>query len=124
MPTQGAAGLKKHGVGSSSAAVHGFRYNARVLARHIAEKLGVSVPRQTVARRDIVPFLQRELTRAPELWAQKSYLARVVYEDGETAVVPLTDFIDHPRSGMHRRDDRDERARESSTPSSTGPSAT
>jgi thioredoxin reductase len=97
--TQGAAGLKKHGVGSSSAAVHGFRYNARVLARHIAEKLGVSVPRQTVARRELVPFLQRELTRAPELWAQKSYLARVVYEDGETAVVPLTDFIDHPRAG-------------------------
>jgi thioredoxin reductase len=97
--TQGAAGLKKHGVGSSSAAVHGFRYNARVLARHIAERLGVPVPRESVARRDLVPFLLRELTRAPELWAQKSYLARVVYADGETAILPLSDFVDHPRSG-------------------------
>jgi hypothetical protein len=59
----------------------------------------VNVPRQTVARPDLVPFLQRELTRAPELWAQKSYLARVVYDDGETTVLPLSDFIDHPRSG-------------------------
>jgi thioredoxin reductase len=93
------AGLKKHGVGSSSAAVHGFRYNARVLARHIADKLGVTVQRETVARRELIPFLQRELTRAPELWAQKSYLARVVYDDGETTVLPLSDFIDHPCSG-------------------------
>jgi thioredoxin reductase len=97
--TQGAAGLKKHGVGSSSAAVHGFRYNARVLARHIAETLGVTVTRETVPRRELVPFLLWELTHAPELWAQKSYLARVVYDDGETAIVPLSDFIDHPRSG-------------------------
>ena len=97
--TQGAAGLKKHGVGSSSAAVHGFRYNARVLARHIAERLGVPVRRESVARRDLVPFLLRELTRAPELWAQKAYLARVVYADGETAILPLSDFVDHPRSG-------------------------
>jgi thioredoxin reductase len=97
--TQGAAGLKKHGVGSSSVAVHGFRYNARVLARHIAETLGVNLPRERVPRGELVSFLQHELTRAPELWAQKSYLARVVYADGETAVLPLSDFIDHPRSG-------------------------
>ena len=31
--TQGAAGLRKHGVGAASPAVHGFRYNARVMAR-------------------------------------------------------------------------------------------
>jgi hypothetical protein len=79
--------------------VHGFRYNARVLARHVAERLGVQVARESVPRRELVPFLLRELTRAPELWAQKSYLARVVYDDGETAILPLTDFVDHPQSG-------------------------
>jgi thioredoxin reductase len=97
--TQGAAGLRKHGIGGSSAAVHGFRYNARVLARHIAERLGAPVPRETVARADLVPFLTGELTRAPELWAQKAYLARVVYQDGETDVLPLADFVDRPRAG-------------------------
>src|SRR5207237_10038 len=35
--TQGSAGLKKHGVPSNSGAVQGYRYNARVLARHLAE---------------------------------------------------------------------------------------
>ena len=34
---QGAKGLQKHGVPSNSGAVHGARYNARVLARRIAE---------------------------------------------------------------------------------------
>ena len=34
--SQGAAGLKKHGQPSNSGAVHGARYNARLLARHIA----------------------------------------------------------------------------------------
>jgi hypothetical protein len=64
--TQGAAGLKKHGVGSASAAVHGFRYNARAMAVHLAEThLGLKVPRPRVERSDVVPYLLREATRAP-----------------------------------------------------------
>jgi thioredoxin reductase len=95
--TQGAAGLKKHGVGSSSAAVHGFRYNARVLARHIAKAhLGLEVKSERVSQQEIAPYLLRELTRAPELWAQKSYLARAVRNDGETDVVPLAHWLDNP----------------------------
>jgi thioredoxin reductase len=95
--TQGAAGLKKHGVGSSSAAVHGFRYNARVMARHIAEtQLGLQVPRERVPPDALVQYLLGELTHAPELWAQKSYLARVVSEDGETDVRPLAHWLDTP----------------------------
>jgi len=94
--TQGAAGLKKHGVGSSSAAVHGFRYNARVLARHIAEILGLEVARERVSQQELAPYLLGELTRAPELWAQKSYLARVVLDDGETDVLPLAHWLDNP----------------------------
>jgi thioredoxin reductase len=93
--TQGAPGLRKHGVGSSSAAVHGFRYNARVMARHLAEThLGLNVPRERVERKRLVPFLLEELTLAPELWAQKSYLARVVDADGTSDVLPLAHFLD------------------------------
>jgi thioredoxin reductase len=95
--TQGAPGLRKHGVGSSSAAVHGFRYNARVMARHLAEShLGIHVRRERVEPKQLVPYLLDELTRAPELWTQKSYLARVVYDDGETDLVPLAEFVDNP----------------------------
>ena len=36
--TQASPGLRKHGATSSSGSVNGYRYNARVLARHIAEK--------------------------------------------------------------------------------------
>lgn len=96
--TQGAAGLKKHGVGSSSAAVLGFRYNARVMAVHLAEThLGIDVPRSRVEPDNLVPYLLREATRAPELWAQKSYLARAISQAGETRIVPLAYWLDRPR---------------------------
>jgi thioredoxin reductase len=97
--TQGAAGLRKHGVGAASAAVHGFRYNARVMARHLARThLGLKLPVERVAG-DTAEYLLAEATRAPELWAQKSYLARVVRADGETDILPLADWLDHPTVG-------------------------
>jgi thioredoxin reductase len=92
--TQGAPGMRKHGSGSSSAAVHGFRYNARVLARHLAEaRFGATLERPAV---DPVPFLLRELETAPELWAQKGYLARVVSLDPprDEGIQPLQAFVD------------------------------
>jgi thioredoxin reductase len=94
--TQGAAGLRKHGIGSSSAAVHGFRYNARVMARHLAEThLGIPIARERVERDGLVAYLLREAASAPELWAQKSYLARAVsLEDGTSDIVPLAHFLD------------------------------
>jgi thioredoxin reductase len=96
--TQGAAGLRKHGVGASSPAVHGFRYNARVLARRLAEELGDGpLPRRPLGTDVVVPFLLAELAHAPELWAQKAYLARVVaWEDGphDEGVQPLAHFVD------------------------------
>jgi thioredoxin reductase len=92
--TQGAAGLRKHGVGASSPAVQGFRYNARVMARRLAEShLGLAVRREQVEG-DLVPHLLEELTIAPELWAQKSYLARAVTFEGESDIVPLAHFLD------------------------------
>ena len=95
--TQGAPGLKKRGVGASSPAVHGFRYNARVLAEHLAEQLGVrDRPRRPLAADEVVPFLASELARAPELWAQKGYLCRVVGLDGpvDDGIQPLERFVD------------------------------
>ncbi|HLO36801.1 MAG TPA: NAD(P)-binding domain-containing protein, partial [Candidatus Deferrimicrobium sp.] len=37
---QGSAGLKKHGLPANSGAVHGARYNARILAAHLAREHG------------------------------------------------------------------------------------
>jgi len=98
--TQGAAGIRRHVNVGSSAAVHGFRYNARVLARHLAETLAGAEPVRRPLRPDeVVPFLLGEATRAPELWAQKGYLARAVElgADGapcDVGVVPLAHFVD------------------------------
>jgi len=97
--SQGARGLRKHGVPSASASVHGFRYNARVLARHLAEKrLGMMLQRPMVSPREVVPYLLSELTYGPELWLQRSYLTRVltfaddaIVNDG---IRPLHDFVD------------------------------
>ena len=89
--SQGAPGLRKHGVGASSPAVHGFRYNARVLAEHIAGRRLEQAPVD-----DPVGFLLHELRRAPELWAQKGYLARVVSLEPpqDEGVQPLAHFVD------------------------------
>jgi thioredoxin reductase len=95
--SQGARGLEKRGAGASSSAVNGFRYNARVLAEHIAGRLaGWKRPRHPVP--DLVSFLLHELSAAPELWVQKGYLCRVVSADGsgyiDEGVLPLAHFLD------------------------------
>jgi thioredoxin reductase len=98
--TQGSAGLKKHGIPSNSGAVQGHRYNARVLARHLAEtRFGLRSPRPQVKPADVVPYLLAELSRGPELWHQRSYLARVINLDRgsgitDEGIVPLAHFID------------------------------
>ena len=81
--TRASSGLRKHGATSSSGSVNGFRYNARVLAQHIAEKhFGLARERRELTRDEVVPFLLGELAHAPELWIQKGYLARVVESTG------------------------------------------
>lgn len=98
--TQGAVGLKKYGIPSNSAAVHGFRYNARVLARHLAAThFGIRPPAPTVAPGDVVDRLVGWATYAPDLWNQQSYLARVLeFSDRHGVVdrgaVPLAHFVD------------------------------
>jgi hypothetical protein len=98
--TRGAPGLKKHGLPSSSGAVHGHRYNARILARHIAQKyFGIDPARPRVAADEVLSYLLREVTRAPELWHQKSYLSRTILVDPargiiDDGILPLQLFVD------------------------------
>lgn len=100
--TVGSPGLRKHGVGAPSTAVRGFRHNARVLAEHLAERLGAwQRPRPLLPAADVAPFLAGELARSPELWIQKGLLARVatLLEDGsalDEGVLPLEHFLDEP----------------------------
>jgi thioredoxin reductase len=98
--TQGSPGLRKHGATSSSGSVNGFRYNARVLAQHIAEKhFAIAREPRRLDGGQVVPLLLGELAHAPELWTQKGYLARVVGVDEaggfrDDGIVPLANFVD------------------------------
>jgi thioredoxin reductase len=93
----GARGLGKRGAGASSTSVNGFRYNARVLAEHLAESL-FDRPREQPTLADPISFLLHELSTAPELWVQKGYLCRVVVSASEGladgGIVPLAQFLD------------------------------
>ncbi|HEX2259669.1 MAG TPA: NAD(P)-binding domain-containing protein [Actinomycetota bacterium] len=97
--TQASPGLNKYGLSSNSAAVQGFRYNARVMAEHIALKhFGLQPKHRLIEPAGLVPYLLAEATRAPELWNQRSYLARVVSLGPEgifdRGIQPLADFVD------------------------------
>jgi thioredoxin reductase len=104
--TQAAPGLRKHGVASLSSMVCGFRYNARVLARHLAEtRFGVTIERPRVDPARVVPHLLDELNGGPELAMQKGYLARVLRIDEAAGVVddgilPLEAFVDGEADGV------------------------
>ena len=98
--TQGAKGPQKYGIPSNSGAVHGHRYNGRILARHLAERyFGMALPRPVIGPRALVEHLAAEATSAPELWNQKGYLASVVLfgDDGgwrDEGILPLAHFAD------------------------------
>jgi thioredoxin reductase len=97
--TQAERGLEKHGVSANSTAVNGHRYNARVLAAHVAERrFGAVAERPAVSPDAAVPLLLREASSAPELWIQKGYLARVLAattsDFRDEGILPLTHFVD------------------------------
>jgi thioredoxin reductase len=97
---QGARGLRKHGIPANSGAVHGARYNARVLARRLAEgRFGIGIHRPVMEPETLVDFLTREITEAPDLFHQRAYLARVVTADPtaglrDAGVQPLAHVLD------------------------------
>ena len=92
--TQGVAGLKKYGIPANSGAVHGHRYNIRCIVDHVAARyFGMQRPRPEVdPRQRRRPPADGSPRRAPELWHQKSYLARAMSRDAGRC---------HPRRG-HR----------------------
>ena len=97
---QGAKGLQKHGIPSNSGAVHGARYNARVLAGYLARtRFGIGPERPRVAPGDVSRFLATELAEGPELFHQRGYLARVLTADPagglrDDGVQPLAEILD------------------------------
>ena len=98
---QGAKGLRKHGIPANSGAVHGARYNARVLAGYIARsRLGMTLPDgQLIAPDAVARFLASDLADAPELFHQRGYLARVLTADGsgglrDDGIQPLAYVLD------------------------------
>ena len=96
---QAAKGLVKHGVPANSGAVHGARYNAMVLAEHLAEtRFGRARSRPGIAADDLVAIIAGELAEAPELWHQRAYLARVFTVEPDAGPVddgvqPLTHYL-------------------------------
>jgi thioredoxin reductase len=97
---QGARGLRKHGIPANSGAVHGARYNARVLARRLAEdRFGIGIHRPVMEPDTLVDFLTAEIVESPELFHQRAYLARVVSVDPagglrDDGVQPLAHVLD------------------------------
>jgi hypothetical protein len=97
---QASGGMKKYGLPSNSGAVHGSRYNARIAVEHLARKhFGFAPEQPAVEPSSLVDYLLNEATAAPELWNQKSYLARAVSLDPtqgmrDEGIVPLADFVD------------------------------
>jgi thioredoxin reductase len=98
--TQAQSGLKKHGIPPNSGAVHGHRYNGRLLAGHLAETAFGRPHQATPVSEDrLIPYLLDEACRGPELWHQKAFLARVVSlapDAGplDEGIVPLAAFLD------------------------------
>ena len=98
--SQGAKGLQKHGIPANSGAVHGARYNARVLAAHIARThFGVEPERPHLAPAAAATFVATELAEAPDLFHQRAYLARVLTADPagglrDDGVQPLAHVLD------------------------------
>ncbi len=100
---QGVSGLGKFGIGSNSGAVHGARYNARLMVRDLAARhLGLEVTRPSIPPGQLIDYLLEELSTGPELWNQQGYLARAVIRDADGSardegIVSLADWVD--RSG-------------------------
>ena len=98
--TQGVSGLKKYGIPANSGAVHGHRYNGRLVADEIAARFfDLQRPRPAIDPVDVVDHLLASASLSPELWHQKSYLAHslsrdpdgVIRDDG---IVSLAQYVD------------------------------
>ena len=98
--TQAVPGRGKYGIPPNSAAVLGLRYNAGILARHIAETEFGHVPAtKAVSSDDLAAMLLDVADQSPALWHQRGYLAHSVVASPDSGfndlgVCPLTAFLD------------------------------
>ena len=98
--SQAVSGLKKYGIAANSGAVHGHRYNARLLVEDVAARyFGRQRSRPELPSGDVVDRLLEAATTAPELWHQKSYLARAISRDPDglvrdEGIVSLAEYVD------------------------------
>jgi hypothetical protein len=97
--TQGQAGMRKYGWPSHSASIGGFRFNAKVQARHIArEHFGVHLPSPEIDPGTAVDYLLEQATSEAAIWSQHSNLARqLTFQNGavrDDGIVVLFDFVD------------------------------
>lgn len=98
--TQGARGMNKNDQPPNSGAVQGHRYNARILARRIAEtRFGRPSAATRIDPGRLAGLLIDEANEGPDLWHQRGYLARVATvsaEDGirDRGICPLAAFVD------------------------------
>ena len=70
-----------------------------MLARHLAEtRFGIEIRRPHLEADAVGAFLLEQLTLAPELWNQRSYLTQVVSVSDagwrDDGIWPLADFVD------------------------------
>jgi thioredoxin reductase len=97
---QGVAGLRKYGIPANSGAVHGHRYNTRLLVDDIAVRhFGMPRERPDVPPDAVVDRMLLAATSAPELWHQKSYLAQAFSRDPDDSIrdegiVSLAEYLD------------------------------
>jgi thioredoxin reductase len=97
---QAVSGLKKYGIPANSGAVHGHRYNARLLVDDVAVRyFGMEPQRPLLPRDEVVARLLRSASTAPELWHQKSYLAHAISREADglihdEGIVSLAEYVD------------------------------
>ena len=98
--SQAAKGLQRHGLPANSGAVHGARYNARVLARYLAEtRFGVEAARPAVGPKEVSDRLLTELAEGADVFHQRGYLARLLTVDPaggfrDEGIQPLSHILD------------------------------
>lgn len=81
------AGAQTHGLDfrstSTSGFIHGFRYNSKILAAHIAAKNNI-VSRKVEIKQDVIDFILSEFNESPDLWLQPGYVGHLLLLENET----------------------------------------
>lgn len=80
------AGTQTHGLDyrkTSSGFIHGFRYNSKVLAHKIADRLEFPIKNLTISNEEVVGHILGELTEASDPYLQPGFIVYVMkYEAG------------------------------------------